>query len=299
MKQHLTYVTALLALLVCSSGAKAQEKDLLDLVDDGKTPNTIVTNAFKSIRIINGHSMEFLAPGTMDFRILHRFGQINQGTKNLFGLDQASMRIGLDFGITKKLQLGVGRSTFKKELDGYIKYAPIRQSSGTHAFPMTIALVGGATINTLPFADPTRTNYFSSRMAYYVQTIIGRKFSDRISLQLTPTMVHQNLVPLASQPNDVFAVGFGGRIKASQRIAFTWDYFYNINGLEKGVTYNPLSVGVDIETGGHVFQLHFSNAAGMNERAFITETTNTWEKVDLRFGFNLSRIFQLKKAKSS
>lgn len=299
MKQHLTYVTALLALLVCSSGAKAQEKDLLDLVDDGKTPNTIVTNAFKSIRIINGHSMEFLAPGTMDFRILHRFGQMNQGTKNLFGLDQASMRIGLDFGITKKLQLGVGRSTFKKELDGYIKYAPIRQSSGTHAFPMTIALVGGATINTLPFADPTRTNYFSSRMAYYVQTIIGRKFSDRISLQLTPTMVHQNLVPLASQPNDVFAVGFGGRIKASQRIAFTWDYFYNINGLEKGVTYNPLSVGVDIETGGHVFQLHFSNAAGMNERAFITETTNTWEKVDLRFGFNLSRIFQLKKAKSS
>ncbi len=299
MKQHFIRVITVLAVAACTTGAKAQEKDLLDLVDDGKTPNTIVTNAFKSIRIINGHSMEFLAPGTMDFRILHRFGQMNQGTKNLFGLDQASMRLGLDFGITRKLQLGVGRSTFKKELDGYIKYAPIRQSTGDHAFPMTIALVGGATINTLPFADPTRTNYFSSRVAYYVQTIIGRKFSDRISLQLTPTMVHQNLVPLASQPNDVFAVGFGGRIKASQRIAFTWDYFYNINGLEKGVTYNPLSVGVDIETGGHVFQLHFSNAAGMNERAFITETTNTWEKVDLRFGFNLSRIFQLKKAKSS
>jgi hypothetical protein len=292
-------IFAVLAVLFFSAGVKAQEKDLLDLVDDGKEPNTIVTNAFKSIRIINGHSMEFLAPGTMDFRILHRFGQMNQGTKNLFGLDQASMRLGLDFGITKKLQVGVGRSTFKKELDGYIKYAPIRQSTGTHAFPVTIALVGGATINTLPFADPTRTNYFSSRVAYYVQTIIGRKLSDRISLQLTPTMVHHNLVPLASQPNDVFAVGFGGRVKASQRIAFTWDYFYNINGLEKGVNYNPLSVGVDIETGGHVFQLHFSNAAGMNERAFITETTNTWEKVDLRFGFNLSRIFQLKKAKSS
>lgn len=299
MKQNMIRIFAVLAVLFFSAGVKAQEKDLLDLVDDGKEPNTIVTNAFKSIRIINGHSMEFLAPGTMDFRILHRFGQMNQGTKNLFGLDQASMRLGLDFGITKKLQLGVGRSTFKKELDGYIKYAPIRQSTGSHAFPVTIALVGGATINTLPFAEPTRTNYFSSRVAYYVQTIIGRKLSDRISLQLTPTMVHHNLVPLASQPNDVFAVGFGGRVKASQRIAFTWDYFYNINGLEKGVNYNPLSVGVDIETGGHVFQLHFSNAAGMNERAFITETTNTWEKVDLRFGFNLSRIFQLKKAKSS
>ncbi|MBH2004782.1 MAG: hypothetical protein I8H66_08845 [Sphingobacteriia bacterium] len=299
MKNSIIRVVAFLTVSAWLPGVQAQEKDLLDLVDDGKEPHTIVTNAFKSIRIINGHSMEFLAPGTMDFRILHRFGQINQGTKNLFGLDQASMRLGLDFGLTRKLQVGIGRSTFKKELDCYIKYAPIRQSAGSHAFPVTIALVGGATINTLPFADPTRTNYFSSRVAYYVQTIIGRKFSDRITLQLTPTMVHHNLVPLATQPNDVFAVGFGGRIKASQRIAFTWDYFYNINGLEKGVNYNPLSVGVDIETGGHVFQLHFSNATGMNERAFITETTNTWEKVDLRFGFNLSRIFQLKKAKSS
>ena len=144
MKQHFIRVITVLAVAACTTGAKAQEKDLLDLVDDGKTPNTIVTNAFKSIRIINGHSMEFLAPGTMDFRILHRFGQMNQGTKNLFGLDQASMRLGLDFGITRKLQLGVGRSTFKKELDGYIKYAPIRQSTGDHAFPMTIALVGGA-----------------------------------------------------------------------------------------------------------------------------------------------------------
>ena len=241
--------------------------------------------------------MEFLAPGTMDFRILHRFGKLNQGASNFFGLDQASMRMGFDFGLTKNLQIGVGRSTFKKELDGYFKLGILRQSTGEKAFPFTFALTGGMTANTLPFADPTIKNYFSSRLAFYAQTIIGRKFSESFTLQLSPTLVHNNLVPLASQPNDVFAVGVGGRIKANKRMAFTWDYYYNINGLQKDISFNPLSVGVDIETGGHVFQLHLSNASGMNERAFITETTNNWERFDIMFGFNLSRIFQIKKIK--
>ncbi len=282
---------------VLSQELKAQETDLLNMVDDGKKPHEIVKNAFKSIRVINGHSIEFLSPGTMDFRILHRFGLFNQGSSNFWGLDQASMRIGFDFGITKNLQFGVGRSTFLKEIDSYIKYGLLRQSTGDRSFPFTLALVGGITMNTLPFADPTAKNYFSSRLSYYGQTIIGRKFSDGLTLQLSPTIVHSNLVPLVINPNDVYALGFGGRIKMNKRTAFTWDYYYNFNGLTKDVTYNPLSVGVDIETGGHVFQLHVSNSAGMNERAFINETTGSWERVDLRFGFNLSRIFQIKKAK--
>lgn len=282
----------LLAIMLLTEGVKAQGKDLLDLVDTDKPKKEIVKNAFKSIRVINGHSMEFLSPGTMDFRILHRFGQLNQGN-NFAGLDQASMRLGFDFGLTRYLQFGFGRSTFKKEFDGYIKFAPIRQSTGTHSFPATIAFVGGMTLNTLPYADPTVKNYFSSRMAYYGQMIIGRKFSEGITLQITPTIVHNNIVPLASQPNDIFAVGFGGRLKMNKRTAFTWDYFYLLNGIETDVNYNPLSIGVDIETGGHVFQLHVSNSAGMNERAFITETTGSWKKFDIRLGFNLSRIFQI------
>ena len=169
------------------------------------------------------------------------------------------------------------------------------QSTGQGAFPFTLALVGGMTMNTLPWSNTSINNYFSSRLAYYYQAIIGRKFSESLSLQLSPTMVHNNLVPLSSQPNDVYAVGFGGRYKVSKRIALTWDYFYLVNGIQKGINYNPLSVGLDIETGGHVFQLHVSNASGMNERAFITETTNTWSKAELRFGFNLSRVFQIKK----
>jgi len=297
MKKKYSYGTVMLVLCLCSQLVRAQEKDLLDLVDDGKPKKEIVKNAFKSIRVINGHSMEFLAPGTMDFRILHRFGQLNQGSKNFFGLDQASMRLGFDFGVLQNLMVGVGRSTFKKEIDAYVKYAPIRQSTGYRSFPFTVAFVGGMTMNTMDFPDPTAKNYFSSRLAYYGQAIIGRKFSEGLSLQVVPTIVHNNLVPLSTQPNDVYALGFGGRIKASKRMAFTWDYFYVANGIEKGVNYNPLSVGVDIETGGHVFQLHVSNATGMNERAFITETTSSWEKIDIRFGFNLSRIFQIKKHK--
>ena len=264
---------------------------------EDKPKKEIVTNAFKSPRVINGHSMEFLSPGTMDFRILHRFGQLDQGYSNFYGLDQASMRIGFDFGITRNLMFGFGRSTFKKELDGYIKFAPVRQSTGSKSFPFTIALVSGMTMNTLPYADPTIKNFFSSRLAYYFQTIIGRKFSEGITLQVTPTMVHNNIVPLSSQPNDVYAVGFGGRAKVSKRMALTWDYFYLVNGVQQGINYAPLSVGVDIETGGHVFQLHVSNATGMNERAFITETTGDWSKGEIRFGFNLSRVFQLKKHK--
>lgn len=297
MKYSNLYFLGILLMLLVSTGVKAQDKDLLDLVDTDKPKKEVVKNAFKSIRVINGHSMEFLSPGTMDFRILHRFGQMN--IPNTFGgFDQASMRIGLDFGVTRYLQFGFGRSPFKKEYDGYIKLAPVRQSTGHHAFPATIALVGGITLNSLPYADLTIHNYFSSRLAYYGQMIIGRKFSEGITLQVTPTIVHNNIVPLASQPNDIYALGFGGRLKMSKRTAFTWDYFYVINGLQKDannvpLNYNPLSIGVDIETGGHVFQLHVSNSAGMNERAFITETTGNWEKFDVRFGFNLSRIFQI------
>lgn len=142
-------------------------------------------------------------------------------------------------------------------------------------------------------APKERTGWLYEICSVYFQAVIGRKFSDRITLQVTPTMVHNNLVALQTQPNDVYAVGFGGRVKFSKRMAFTWDYFYLVNGIRKGVNYNPLSVGFDIETGGHVFQLHFSNSTGMNERAFITETNNSWGKGEIRFCFNLSRVFQI------
>ncbi|HMU47771.1 MAG TPA: DUF5777 family beta-barrel protein [Chitinophagaceae bacterium] len=285
------------SVLVCKS-AIGQDEDLLKLVGGDERPQKErIKYAFKSPRVINSHSMEFLNPGTMDFRILHRFGQLDQGYKNFFGLDQASMRMSFDFGIMQNLMVGVGRSTYKKELDAFIKYAPMRQSTGPWSSPVTIALVSGISMDGLPWADPNRKNFFTSKLAYYFQAIIGRKFSEGFTLQITPTMVHKNIVPLQTDPNNIYALGIGGRLKLSQRIAFTWDYTHVIIGMPDSGYYHPLSVGFDIETGGHVFQLHFSNATGMNERAFITETTGQWGKGEIRFGFNLSRVFQIKKRK--
>lgn len=296
MKRNNVLLIALgLALLMGIQSAYAQE-DLMKLLGEDKPTKELIKYAFKSPRVINSHSMEFLNPGTMDFRILHRFGQLDHGYKNFFGLDQASMRMGFDFGLAKSLMIGLGRSTFKKEVDGFIKFAPIRQAKGYHAFPITIAAVAGATMVTGPYTDTSIQNFFSSRLAYYFQVIIGRKFSDAFTLQVSPTLVHNNIVPISTQPNDVLALGIAGRLKLTRRMAITWDYNYLFNGLTEGVNYHPLSIGLDIETGGHVFQLHFSNSTGMNERAFITETTNNWRKGQARFGFNLSRVFQIKKS---
>jgi len=285
--------------LGCSSALFAQD-DLLSLVSSKEDSNKKehVTNAFKSSRVINDHSIEFMGKGIMDVRILHRFGLANSGINNLFGLDQANMRFGFDYGLGKNLTLGVGRSNVNKEWDGFIKFRPIWQAKGGKwASPVSVVLVSGITYTTMPWADPERKNFNSSRMAFYHQVIIGRKFNEVFSFQLAPTFVHRNLVALASESNDVYALGIGGRIKLSKRTAFVVDYQYVAKGLDKTIYKDPLSIGFDIETGGHVFQLHFSNSTGMNEKAFITNTTNSWGKGEIRFGFNLSRVFTVSKGK--
>ena len=296
MKKKSKLLGVLALFLIPQYLLQAQDEDLLKLVGgEEKQKKEIIKYAFKSPRVINSHSMEFLNPGTLDFRILHRFGTLDKGYENFFGLDQASMRMGFDYGIFRNLMAGVGRSTYKKELDGYIKFAPILQSTGPRSAPVTVALVAGITMDGTPWADPSRKNFFTSRLAYYFQCIIGRKFSEGFTLQVSPTMVHRNIVPLETDPNNVYALGLGGRLKLSKRLAFTWDYSHVLIGMPDSGYYHPLSLGVDIETGGHVFQLHFSNATGMNERAFITETTGQWGKGEIRFGFNLSRVFQVRK----
>jgi hypothetical protein len=269
--------------------------DLLDLLGT-ETEKTYATNAFKSPRVISGHSMEMLAAGALDFRILHRFGKITQGYRDLFGLDNATMRMSFDYGISKNLTVGLGRSTFKKELDGFAKYRIVQQSKGPKSFPMSILWVSGVTLNGLenPFSNPETKDNLVNRMAYFHQLILGRKFSDRFTLQLAPTWIHSNVVANPLIPNDLFAVELGARYKVSNRIAIVLDYNYTFNNYLNRVTTQPLSLGVDIETGGHVFQLHVSNATGMNERALMGEPNASWLDGDIQFGFNLSRVFQLR-----
>lgn len=289
---HNRYTLLLLVLLFHAPALFAQD-DMLSLLGNEEPVHEPVKNAFKSSRVINGHSMEMVAGGVLDFRILHRFGRVNQGVKELFGLDQASMRMGFDYGITDQLTAGFGRSTFKKELDGFLKFRALQQSTGQGAIPFSIILISGMTMDGSEWAQPERTNYFTSRLAYYHQVILGRKFSEAFSLQLTPTLLHRNLVVSAEDPSDLYALGAGARVKLTKRIALTADYFYNFNPGPGAAYRNPLSIGFDIETGGHVFQLHFSNTRGMNERAFLANTEGQWEKGDIQFGFNLSRVFTL------
>jgi hypothetical protein len=280
--------------ILFSSLLHAQEEDMKKLLEEEKPKKEYVTMAFKSSRVIMSHSLEMLKPGVLDFRILHRFGNINYGLGEFFGLDQATIRLGLDYGISKDLTIGIGRATYKKELDGFIKYRPIQQSKGPGSTPFSLLLIGGTTLSTLNFVDTSIEDELSSRMAYYGQVVIGRKFNEAITIQLMPTLLHRNLVVYTSDPNELFAVGFGGRLKLSKRVSFNVDYYYVVNQNEERTDlYNPLSIGFDIETGGHVFQLHFTNAIGMNERAFLSETTNDWGQGDIQFGFNISRAFQI------
>lgn len=295
---HKTGLIGLIYLVSAQLSAQNNGDDLLSLLGNENTTERI-TNAFKSPRVINSHSIEMLAPGTMDFRILHRFGPVNGGYYQLFGLDQASMRMGFDFGLTPNLMAGFGRSTAKKEVDAFVKYRILWQSKGERNIPISLVWVSGATVNGLkePFSEPEVTVTFSRRLSYYHALIVGRKFGERLSLQLEPTVVHRNIVDSKVIANDWYALGFGGRFKLNKRIAITWDYSYAFNRFPGNPTYNPLSLGFDIETGGHVFQLHFSNATGMNERAYISDANENWLKGGIRFGFNLSRVFQIKKQK--
>jgi hypothetical protein len=269
--------------------AYAQETPMLEALDDSTKMTEKVFGTFKSTRVINAHSVEMLHKGNLDFRILHRFGFLDNGLKEFFGLDEASMRMSFDYGISDNFSIGIGRSTLRKELDLFVKTRLLQQSKGDHQVPVSLVLAAGTMVWTEKSFAAVKPD-FTDRTSWYLQLLAGRKFTNRFSLQFSPIWVHSNQ-PLSGRDKDIIALGGGARYKFSRMMAFTIDYHNALNGLSDQNT-NPLSVGVDIETGGHVFQLHFSNATGMNERAYIMETYGDFFKGDIRFGFNLSRMFQ-------
>jgi Membrane bound beta barrel domain (DUF5777) len=284
-------------LSLIASGIFAQD-DLMNIIDKNSTPEINYTTAtFKSTRVLNGHSIERMVPGQLDVRISHRFGTLNSGGYNFFGLDQSNIHLSLEYGILKWLMVGVGRVSIEKIFDGFAKFSILRQSSGAKVMPVSVSVLTSVTLKTLKFADQNRTNYFSSRLAYVTQILVARKISQALSIQLTPSYIHRNLVATELDPNDLYALGAGARLKLTKRISLNGEYYYLVNPktyLSQQV-YNPLSVGFDIETGGHVFQLFFTNSLGMIEKSFIGETTSQWKKGGIHFGFNISRVFTLKK----
>jgi len=284
-----------ICLFVLSSlSSKAQEIDLFKIKDE-KTKD-ITTATFKASRVVNGQSIENVGNGVLDLKILHRFGNISTGAYELFGLDQASMRMGLDYGVNKRLMVGIGRSTFEKQYDAFFKYKLIQQQTGLKEIPVSVSMVSTIIYKSLK-SNPNAEyiTYNSDRYSYAHQLLIARKFNDYFSLQLSPTLIHYNIVASSTIPNDFTSLGISFRQRISKRVNFTTEYFYRIDKLDG--YYDPLTLSGDIETGGHVFQLHVTNSTGMTERTFINETTGSWGNGALRFGFNLTRAFTLKKPK--
>lgn len=259
-----------------------------------------VSATFKGTRLINGHSVEMPAKGELLFIIAHRFGKLSSGLYELLGLDQATIRYGFEYSPTQWLNIGVGRSTYMKTYDGFIKARVLRQSKGKSPIPLTVVLLAGTSIHSLKWQDETRKNHFTSRMDYYYQIMIARKFTDRFSMQIMPSMVHKNIVTKANESNDIFTLGIGGRYKVSNRIAIMAEYHWLVpgqrlpfvNGLQPR---SPLAIGVDIETGGHIFQIQFTNAQAMFEKGFLAESTGNFLKGDIHLGFNITRTFSFRK----
>lgn len=289
---------SLFLLLLIIPTAVFSQNDLMNLLKDS-TASVInySTATFKSTRIMNGHSIERMAPGQLDFRISHRFGPVNGGSYEFFGLDQANTHFSLEYGITRWLMAGAGRGTFEKTFDGFAKFSILRQSTGAKEMPVSLSAFTSIAVNSLKWADPERKNYFSSRISYVFQVLVARKISSNLSLQLTPSLVHRNLVPTKLDHNDLWALGAGGRMKITKRVSLNAEYFkvFNPNPHTNPKTYDPFALGVDIETGGHVFQIMLTNSIAMIEKGFIGETTNKWADGGIRLGFNISRVFNLKK----
>lgn len=271
---------------------------LLEQEDANAKPKRIYTIAtFKSTRIANGHSIENTAKGVLDFRISHRFGPLNSGVDEFFGLDGANTRLGLDYGITDWLMVSGGRSSYFKEYDAFVKVKILRQTDG-HEMPFSLSYTGAISAQANKVRMPEGQKYFfSNRLAYMNQLIIAKKFTNAFSLQVTPTHLHYNLVDFKDEPNNILALGAGGRLKLTNRISLTAEYFYVLPDNKLKGTSNPLTLGFDIETGGHVFQLFFSNATAITERNAIGKTIGTWDNGDIHFGFNISRVFTIVRPK--
>lgn len=272
------------------------------LQSEEKNTTQYVTATFKTTRLVNGHTVETTAKGVLDVRIDHRFGPVagrSGGPYNFFGLDDATMRMGFEYGLTNRLMIGIGRSTNEKTYDALLKWKILRQSTGKVKIPVTLDYALTFALQTdssgLSATDKKAIKQqFSRRFSFTHQLIIGRKFTEGLSLQIMPTVVHRNY-PLDGGKNDVWAFGFGGRQKLSKRTSFNAEYYYQLSEYKVPGTYNTFSVGFDIETGGHVFQLHLTNARGMTESLFVPGTTYSWGKGEIRMGFNLSRVFTLGK----
>ncbi|MBX2962894.1 MAG: hypothetical protein KF687_10305 [Cyclobacteriaceae bacterium] len=272
----------------------AQDDLLQELITEPIEAPVIAT--FKGTRVINGQSVETKPGGSLEFIFSHRFGRINEGAYTLWGLDDAFVRLGFEYGITDRLGVGLGRTSVDKSYDAYLRYKIVGQAAGK--MPLTITTLGTMNYKTSPKqGDSTTPIDVEDRISYVAQVLVARKFNQNFSLQVNPLLVHRNTVDQAYENNTDFALGLAGRHKITRSLAITGEYIYRLNAKPNSppdyIRYDAVGFGVDIETGGHVFQLVFTNSLGLIERAVVTETTGNFWDGDIHFGFNITRTFQL------
>jgi hypothetical protein len=284
--------TVLVYFITFSNFVIAQD-DLMKMLDEEPKKKEYTTAAFKGTRLINMHTIETTGRRAMDFRISHRFGTFNSGSYQAFGIDlAANIRLSLEYSFDERFQFGLGRTSFQKIVDGFLKYRLLRQTSDSKT-PISVTLLTTAfysfekkQIGGIDFYDGP-----IDRLSYAHQIIIGRKFSEGISFQIAPTLVHVNMVEKLDDKNDIYAICALGRVKISKRFAITAEYGYRLNKYSSQKYFDTFAVGCDIETGGHVFQLHFVNSIGLVESQFIPFTNTKWNNAGIRLGFNISRVF--------
>ena len=265
------------------------QDDLLKEIDTISDANEFEVAAFKSLKIVNLESTKLAAKGDLYLVIAHRFGYLDKGFEDFFGLDEANTRIQFVYGLTNGITMHASRSGFQKTYEVATKYRLAAQKK--QGFPFEIVGFNSLSINTELEKTTLPKLEFTDRLAYVNQILISRKFNDNLSLEIAPTHFHQNYVANNSQDNSQFALGLGGRYKFSKRWSFNMDYAAHLNRASNSGFKNPLSIGFDLETGGHVFQMHFTNSQAMHESGYLGNTTGSWNDGQIAFGFNLIRVF--------
>lgn len=300
------YLLLIITVFLVNSYAQAQPSalDELDEItkDDAQEPDYAFAT-FKGTRLINGHSIEMPAKGEMVLIFAHRFGSMENGFYDLFGLDRATMRMGVEYTPFENICVGFGRNTFRKTYDGFVKVKLLRQQKGLRNIPLSINFVSGIAYTNDRGFFPNEDVSPVSRFAYTNQFLIARKFSNAFSLQLMPTVVHKNLVRTAAEQNTFFSMGVGGRIKLTRRVSFNAEYYgllpnQDVPSPVGHRVRNTVAFGFDIETGGHVFQLQFTNARAMYDGGYISETGADFFAANgtgMHFGFNFTRTFSFGK----
>ena len=278
----------ILIIFICFTYFGFAQDDLLSEIDVESESSTTVSSVFKGLKIINFESTKLVGKGGFYFVVSHRFGSVKNGFENLFGLDEAVTHLNFIYGLTEGINVSASRSSNQKIYELASKFRIIKQSE---RFPFSLVGYTSVLANTALSTDNLPKLEFKHRLSYVAQLLISRKVNNKLSLQFTPTFFHDNYVANDFQDNSQFGLIFGGRYKIGKRWSFNLEYGTHLNRAKNSLYNNPLSLGFDLETGGHVFQLHFTNSQFMNANGVMGNSTGDWSEGDFYFGFNISRSF--------